>query len=235
MMMSNVLIQTFLIVFLAEMGDKSQFLMIALSWEYRMRDLLLGVTAAALLLCGLAVTAGAVLGDLFPKTVISIVAGAAFLLFSLLSLGDSEDAGQIEKRRSFAALSVFGTYFLAELGDKTQLSVIALSAFSNSNFWQSAIPVFLGSSVALVAADLLGIVVGTLLRRRIPNEFFSIVSAVLFFACGVLRILEGFGALFEGTMCVAILLTLVPSVVVAVWGILRLLKRKHNTYHKKRA
>lgn len=225
-MMSNVFFQAFFIVFLAEMGDKSQLLMIALSSEYKLRDLILGTVLASFVLCGLAVSVGAFFGNLLPQTAISIVAGVAFLLFAILSANAKGERETVKQTRSSAILAVFGTYFLAELGDKTQLSALALSASANSDLIHGAITVFLGASLALIAADALGIVVGVMLKKRLPSEFFSAVSAVLFFACGVLRLMEGFFLLFSNEMAIAIFATLIPSLTAAVLMILSLIGRK---------
>ena len=75
--MPAIFLRTFAVIFLAEMGDKSQLLMAALTAEYRLRDILAGTFAAIAVLCGLAVSLGALLGELLPMTLISLVAGGA--------------------------------------------------------------------------------------------------------------------------------------------------------------
>ena len=195
--MQNILFETFFIVFLAEMGDKSQLLMIAMTAEYKLRHILIGTALSILTLTLLAVAAGTLIGEFLPQTAISLIAGAAFLLFAYLGVGDErEEASSRDKKRG-AILSVFGTYFLAELGDKTQLSALALSAGASGGFWVSAMPVFCGSAIALYLADLFGLLAGVLLNKRLPKDAFRAVSVVLFFVCGVLRLLEGFSDLFS--------------------------------------
>ena len=83
-------LRTFLVIFLAEMGDKSQFLMLALSAEYRLRDIIAGVSGAVCVLNLLAIGVGTALGSLLPLPLISVVAGLAFLSFALTGLRREE-------------------------------------------------------------------------------------------------------------------------------------------------
>ena len=184
--MVTVFLRTFAMIFLAEMGDKSQFLMAALTGEYRMRDILCGTLAAIAVLCGLAVSVGALLGGLLPMTLISLVAGGAFLFFARSGLGgDAEQDGSVRRGRAFPA--IFGTYFLAELGDKTQLATLTVGAEHPEAGWA----VFLGAAAALFLSGLLGVAVGVLLGRHLPAGVFRAVSTVIFASCGAVKVLGG--------------------------------------------
>ena len=79
--------------------------------------------------------------------------------------------------------TAFLTLFLAELGDKTQLAVITMSADTNSK-----LSVFLGAALALVIVSLLGVLVGGVLSAYIPTEWLQRVVAVAFIAIGVLML-----------------------------------------------
>ena len=198
--MLDVLLETFAIVLLAEMGDKSQLLMIAMRADYRMQDIFLGTALSAAILCGLAVMLGGVIGDLFPMTAISLIAGLAFLLFA--AFGDDEEKFSKDREKKttrYAVLSVFGTYFLAELGDKTQLSALTLSAAADGGDARAVLSVFIGATCGLLAADLIALTVGAVLEKRMPRGGFSLLSSTLFLACGATRLLDGFGRLFEGS------------------------------------
>ena len=83
--------------------------------------------------------------------------------------------------------TAFITLFLAELGDKTQLAVITMSA--NSDSWQSKAAVFIGASMALVLVSLLGVLAGGVLSQYIPTEWLQRIVAVAFIAIGVLMLL----------------------------------------------
>ena len=103
------------LVFFAELGDKTQFLMIAMASHYRLRDILAGVSIAILLLNGLAITLGILLGGVLPTAFIGIVAGLAFLWFAYDSVGNADvpSVGRdgFPVKKTVAALQVFGTFF----------------------------------------------------------------------------------------------------------------------------
>jgi rubrerythrin len=82
-------------------------------------------------------------------------------------------------------LASFGLVFLAELGDKTQLTALAFSASSRSP-WS----VFIGTSLALVAASAIAVVAGAALARVVPERILHIVSAVMFIAVGVILLVN---------------------------------------------
>ena len=191
------LLGSFLLIFLAEMGDKSQFLMVAMTSEFRVRDILCGVGGAVLILNLLAVTLGAAVGEWIPLSFVSIVAGVAFLTFAYLGLEDSEETYTGRRTGRAAWIGVLGTYFLAELGDKTQLTVLTLSAETGAHSIWEPITVLIASSIGLFAADAIGLAVGFVLGKRMPRTAFAALSFLLFFACGVLRLLEGAEALLE--------------------------------------
>ncbi|MBL8125970.1 MAG: TMEM165/GDT1 family protein [Pyrinomonadaceae bacterium] len=79
--------------------------------------------------------------------------------------------------------TAFITLFLAELGDKTQLAVITMSAKTDSK-----IAVFVGASVALVLVSLLGVLVGSVLSQYVPTEWLQRIVAVAFIVIGVLML-----------------------------------------------
>ena len=167
------LLGSFLLIFLAEMGDKSQFLMVAMTSEFRVRDILCGVGGAVLILNLLAVTLGAAVGEWIPLSFVSIVAGVAFLTFAYLGLEDSEETYTGRRTGRAAWIGVLGTYFLAELGDKTQLTVLTLSAETGAHSIWEPITVLIASSIGLFAADAIGLAVGFVLGKRMPRTAFA--------------------------------------------------------------
>ena len=80
--------------------------------------------------------------------------------------------------------TAFVTLFLAELGDKTQLAVITMTASTDSK-----IAVFVGASAALVVVTLLGVLVGGVLSQYVPAEWLQRIVAVAFIAIGVLMLI----------------------------------------------
>lgn len=108
--------------FIAEMGDKTQLMLVGLTSKYKIRDITIGTLVAILLLNALAVLTGGFLNQVLAKWlwVVKLVAAAAFIYFAITSLlktdDEEEEAG--ESKISFAPLAVFCTFFMAELGDK---------------------------------------------------------------------------------------------------------------------
>lgn len=190
--------RTFLMIFLAEMGDKSQLLMVALAAEYRIRDILAGVTLSLFALNLLAVTLGGVIGELLPVAAVSLIAGLAFLAFAMVSAAEGEKDGSAVRHGKHTITTVFGTYFLAELGDKTQLTVLTVSAGEAGRIG-GMLAVFCGAFAALLAADVLGLLVGALLGKKLPDGILRWISSAIFALCGTTRILEGAETLFSGT------------------------------------
>ena len=138
--------KVFLTEFIAEMGDKTQLMLIALTSKYKLRDIILGTAAAILVLNGLAVLAGGLVSEFIPGWLIKIIAALAFLYFAASTLAgddDEEEEGSGRSKIRFAPLAVFCTFFVAELGDKTQLTAITFGANEGMS---SALIVWLGCS-----------------------------------------------------------------------------------------
>jgi putative Ca2+/H+ antiporter (TMEM165/GDT1 family) len=169
---------TALSICVAEIGDKTQLLVMGLSAKYRLRDIAIGVISAAVLLNALGVLLGSALSALVPMEYVSLAAGLFFLIFALLTLKPDEcgeEEVKIKKTRMPAALSIGTAFFLAELGDKTQLTAIAFSA----NNTGSELAVFLGATTGLIIWDALGAACGLLLHKSLPE------CVIKYIACGI--------------------------------------------------
>ena len=183
-------IQILLTVFIAEMGDKTQLLLVAMTARYRLRDIILGSAAAILVLNGLAVAVGSLLSRLIPPYLIKFIAALAFFFFAWSSLsgeGDEEETAGGGGAK-LPVLTVFGTFFLAELGDKTQLAAITFAA---NHGLSRALIVWLACSIGLFAADLIGLLAGYLLKSRMPEGFLGLLAFAIFALFGVLTLWEG--------------------------------------------
>ncbi len=182
-------IQILATMFIAEMGDKTQLLLVAMSSRYKLRHIVLGSAAAILALNALAVGAGALVSQFIPDYLIKLIAALAFLYFAWSQLrqeGEEEEAAGSQSAHPI--LAVFGTFFLAELGDKTQLTAIAFAA---SEGLQNALTVWLACSAGLFAADLIGMLAGYLLLNKLPEGFLGRLAFVIFAVFGVTTLLEG--------------------------------------------
>jgi Ca2+/H+ antiporter, TMEM165/GDT1 family len=181
------------VIFVAELGDKSQLMAMTFAARYRARDVLIGITAATALVHLASVGIGYYIGDVFAdaQDTIQIIAGAAFLVFAAWTLrGDEltdDEADKARRSRGMALVAVGTAFFLAELGDKTMLATITLATQEG---WFGT---WIGSTVGMVAADALAIVVGAMLGRRLPEKAIKYGAAVLFAIFGVLLIAGGLG------------------------------------------
>jgi putative Ca2+/H+ antiporter (TMEM165/GDT1 family) len=190
----SAILVSFGVIFVAEMGDKSQLMALTFATRYRAVPILVGITIATAAVHAVSVLVGAVLAVSLPTDVINVAAGLAFLGFAAWTLrGDTltdDEAAKVERQSNRSAIAAAsGAFFLAELGDKTMLATITLASTDNP-WW-----VWLGSTLGMVVADALAIVVGRLLGQRLPERAITIFAAVMFVLFGVALLLEGFGVL----------------------------------------
>jgi putative Ca2+/H+ antiporter (TMEM165/GDT1 family) len=183
------LLLSFGVVFVAELGDKSQLMALAFAARYRAIDVLIGITAAGAIVFALSVLIGRLVAVSLPTNAINIVAGLAFLGFAAwtirgASLDSDEEAGEHRSARS-PIITVGIAFFLAELGDKTMLATVTLATTED---WLGT---WIGSTFGMVAADAMAIVVGQHLGTRLPERAIKIGAALLFVVFGVLLLIEG--------------------------------------------
>jgi len=182
---------SYFLILAAEIGDKSQLVCMALAVRYRATPVLAGSILAFLFLNSIAVIFGSAIAGWIPELVIAIAVSALFLGFGLHALfasagdddisgeGISDDDIQIKSQRHIL-LSTFVLITLAELGDKTQLAVVALSSQGNPT------SVWFGSTLALVTTSMMAVWAGRTLLQRIPIVLLHRISGALFIALSVL-------------------------------------------------
>ncbi len=170
------------VVFVAELGDKSQLMTMTYALRHRWWVVLAGVGIASFLVHGLSVTIGHFLGLTLPQRPIAFAAAIAFLGFAVWTwregrADDDEDVKVAEPR--FVLLAVISSFVLAELGDKTMLATVALASDRN---WAG---VWIGATTGMVLADGVAIAVGALLHKRLPERFLHGLASVLFLLFGL--------------------------------------------------
>jgi putative Ca2+/H+ antiporter (TMEM165/GDT1 family) len=179
---------SFGVIFVAELGDKSQLMAMTFATRYRALTVLIGITAATAIVHLVSVAVGYGLGATLPTGWIGLAAGIAFLAFAGWTLrGDSlteAEKSKAQRSQRSAVLAVGGAFFLAELGDKTMLATITLAT---QHGWFG---VWVGSTVGMVAADALAILVGRLLGKRLPEKAIKWGAAALFVIFGIWLIAE---------------------------------------------
>ena len=179
------------LIFVAEMGDKTQLVALTLASRFNTRVVLAGVLVATLLVHAFSVLLGDLTGKLLPPGWLQILCGLAFVGFGLWTLrGDTaaDGNGRLNRLKSpFMIVAV--TFFLAELGDKTMLGTVTLAA------QYSPLQVWLGSSLGMVISDGLAIWVGRALGRHLPERAIRIGAAAIFFAVGLYYAIQGLAQL----------------------------------------
>jgi len=178
------LLTTFGLIALAELGDKTQLTVIALSARYDRKKVFSGVILAFIVVTGLGVLVGEGLLRLVPENFIKIIAGLMFIVFGVLMLRSNEDCEEETNSQVLNPfISTFSMIALAEMGDKTQLSAITLSAKYNSPYL-----VFTGAVLALAAISLIGILAGKKLCEIVPMSKIKLGAGALFIMFGILFI-----------------------------------------------
>jgi Ca2+/H+ antiporter, TMEM165/GDT1 family len=191
------------IVFLAELGDKTQIVALGFGARYRLRTVLAGVAAGYMASMLLSVAIGGILGAALPTNAISIGGGLLFVAFAIVSLlsartageddedllaelglADAETAGQPD-RSMRVIVSIVVAMFVAELGDKTMLATATLAAQGNP------VLVWLGATVGIMLAGTVGVVIGRWLGDRLPERVILVGSSLLFLLFGIVLIVSG--------------------------------------------
>lgn len=211
--MASAFVISFLLVALAELGDKSQLLLLTFACRYKPLKVLLGTAIAVFLLQFLSVAIGSAVGALLPERLIAVVAGMLFIGFGIVTWrsAGSDEPGEDEARvtRFGPVLTVAAALLLAELGDKTQLMTVSIAAdpaaalrtlgsFAEgirppaAGELTTSVGVWLGSSLGFLAADAVAIVVGAVLGSRLPARLIARISAVVFVLFGLITLASAF-------------------------------------------
>ena len=210
-----------ILITLAELGDKTQLLALALATKYKAWEVLLGIFVATLAVHLFSTLAGGLIGNLIPAFWLSIVSGLLFIGFGIWTLRGDEDTDPdtITKAARFGPIVTTGiAFFLAELGDKTQIMTMtiaadpaavlrtfgsvgpAISAFlasvglnpatltAQQTFWG----VWMGSTVGMMIADGLAIIVGSVMGKTLPEKLITRISGTIFILFGVFAVASAF-------------------------------------------
>lgn len=182
----DALLNSFFLVFISEMGDKTQLLALVLMARYKKPwTILAGVLVATILNHALASWVGGFLAAFVaPDTLKWILAFVFFAFAAWILIPDKE--GEVKSSgRLGAFMTTTIAFFFAEMGDKTQLATVALAAKFNS-----VTLVTIGSTLGMMGSNALAIFLGERLLKRIPMHWVRIFACVLFAAFGVLILLS---------------------------------------------
>lgn len=186
--MFTAILMSLVVVFVAELGDKSQLITMAYSLRHRWWVVLSGVGIAATLVHGLSVAIGHFLGMTLPQRPIAFAASIAFLSFAAWTwrsrAGNDEDEVRVVEPR-FVLLAIVSSFVLAELGDKTMLATVALASDQN---WAG---VWIGATIGMVLADGVAIAVASVMHKRLPARFLHGLASLLFLLFGLFLFFDG--------------------------------------------
>ncbi len=189
-MQTTVFLSTFGLIFLAELGDKTQLAALALAMRYPWKRIFLGIALAFTALNLAAVAVGKLLFLMLPVFWVTAVSALLFLYFGVSTLRHACDTGDDSApppSAAGAARTAFIMIFMAELGDKTQL-VTASQAARYSSSLSGMGMVFAASTLALLLVSLLGIFAGKQLLRVVPLCWVHRAAGLMFLAFGAVTL-----------------------------------------------
>lgn len=176
------------IVALAEMGDKTQLLSLVLAAKFRRPiPIILGILVATLLNHALAGAIGAWLTTLLGPNALRWILGVSFLAMAVwIMIPDKLDAceSDVGKHRYGIFVTTVLVFFLAEMGDKTQVATIALAAQYSSLVWVVA-----GTTVGMMVANVPAVLIGDKVAHQLPLKLIHGIAAAIFAVLGVLALM----------------------------------------------
>ncbi len=180
-------LSTFLLVLIAELGDKTQLSVISLSSNHKWISVFAGSMLAFMVVDGVSIAVGGPLLALLPLRYVQIVSGIVFMIFGIVPLlRKDEDQSLVTKGQNARPfIASFSLVALMELGDKTQILTITLAAQS------SPVLVFLGMILAFATLTSIAVFVGAKLVSRLPTKWLKFGTSFLFMAIGAASIFSG--------------------------------------------
>jgi len=176
------------VVALAEIGDKTQLLAFILATRFKKPiPIIAGILMATLVNHGLAGALGAWITAMVDPFIMQWVLGVSFIAMAVWTL--IPDNIEEEETQIALKLGVFGatlvTFFIAEMGDKTQIATVALAAHYGSPVWVVA-----GTTLGMLIADVPAVFIGNKLADRIPMTLVHRIAAAIFALLGIATLLN---------------------------------------------
>lgn len=186
---------SFLLIFISELGDKTQLLVLSFSSKLKAKTIILGVGLGSLLSHGIAIIFGSFLGNIENSTfqyILKIVTYLSFIIFGIITLlksnnkeGNSENKKNKNLKNNLSYIFFIAlTIAVGELGDKTFLASIGLGV----EYSLYKISLILGAIAGMIVSDLIAIIFGKALSHKIPENLMQKLSGILFLIFGFLGI-----------------------------------------------
>ena len=188
------LLGAFGIVFIAELGDKTQLVAAGFATRYRASTVAAGMCAGYVAISTVSALIGVAAGTALPTRAINVTAGLLFIVVGLVALRPAArssrssgspasqpgDRATLSRRGAFAvAASIAGAIVVAEIGDKTMLATVALAARND------AVMVWIGATLGICAAGLLAVALGRAIAAHLPDRLIRRVGGAVFVVAGV--------------------------------------------------
>lgn len=182
------ILSSFGVVALSEMGDKTQLLAFSLTARYKKPwPIMAGIFVATIFNHALAGMVGSYVASFLGPQILAIVLGLSFIAFGIWTL-KPDTLDETHKHPAWGAFAVTAVlFFLAEIGDKTQLATVALAARYQSVFW-----VTVGTTLGMLFSDGLAVFAGEKLGERLPMDWLRRAAATVFFIFGVVSLVAAF-------------------------------------------
>lgn len=188
---------SFLLIFVSELGDKTQLLVLSFSSKLKARTILIGVALGSLLSHGIAIAFGSFLGNIENLTfqyflkIITYISFIAFGIITLIKSGNEDEASKNSSRNNLKSnlsyiLFIALTIAIGELGDKTFLASIGLGI--EYPLYKASL--ICGAVAGMIISDLIAIIFGKALSNKIPENIMQKLSGILFLIFGFLGILN---------------------------------------------
>ena len=196
-------------IFMAEMGDKTQIIAMGLAIKYPIRKILIGIALGVFVNHGLAILLGSMLSRVMPIEWLQVAAGALFIFFAFGSLSIEDEEVEEEKTQYGVIFAVALSFFLGEMGDKTQLTALGLGSTSSYPFL-----VLLGTTVGMILTSLIGILIGIKLGKSIDPAKLKIGAFAVFSIFGLEKLFSylflpyGFQMVFYGALLLYIIVSI---------------------------
>lgn len=178
----DIIFQSFLFITATEMGDKTQLLAFMLATRFKKPwPIFWGIFVATILNHFLAAYAGKYVTNFIPEPYLTWLLSAIFIGFGLWILIPDTDEGLSTKSHFGPFLTTVIAFFLAEMGDKTQLSTVALAAE-----YKDVVKVTIGTTLGMMVSDGLAVFLGPKLTKKLPMKYIHYFASALFIIFGLI-------------------------------------------------